>query len=385
MSVRIEDRLVSLDAFRGFTIAGMVLVNNPGDWKQLYSQLAHAPWNGWTFTDWIFPFFLFIVGASMVFSLAHKPIGAGQGPAVVLGLWRRAAVIILIGLGLNLVPAFSLESLRVPGVLQRIGLCILIAAPLVVGFGWRVWAGAIGVLFTAYALPMLLWPVAGADGVVAAGRLEPGLDFAAHLDRWLLSGHLWAQSRTWDPEGLFSTLPAVATLLFGALAGRWLLQPLGAAEKTLWMVLAGLLLVWLGAMLDVLLMPINKPLWSVSYSVFMAGWAAVVFGAFYWFIDASGRPALMQAARRALLPFTVYGMNALFIFAFSGLVAKALGFVKLPQADGSSASLKALLFAPLRALPVEPQMASLLYALAFNLLMLAVAWFMWRRRWFVKV
>ncbi|MGL4232087.1 MAG: acyltransferase family protein [Casimicrobium sp.] len=380
-----NDRLVSLDAFRGFTIAGMVLVNNPGDWNNAYGQLLHAKWHGWTFTDWIFPFFLFIVGVSMVFSLSKKPVANEQRGGAVLSLWKRAAIIFLIGLTLNFIPSFNLETLRVPGVLQRIALCTAIAAPIVVFFGWRVWLVAIGLLFVAYSVPMLFVSIAGGDGIVAAGRLEAGKDFGAFIDRALLSGHLWASAKTWDPEGVFSTLPAVASLLFGALTGRWLLADATRSDKTVWMLLVGLLLVWIGAMLDVVLMPINKPLWTVSYAVFMAGWSLVVFAAFYWLIDACAQTYVTERARRYLLPLTIYGMNALFIFAFSSLIAKILNAIKVTDANGAVVSLKTFFFSFIKALPVSPINASLVFAVLFNLAMFFVAWLMWKKRWFVKV
>ena len=315
-------RLASLDAFRGLAIAGMVLVNNPGDWGALYPPLAHAAWHGWTFTDTIFPFFLFIVGVSMTISLhTRSAVGAG-----------RAAL------------------------------------------GWLLGLMAI------YSVAMLAVPVPDVQGVVAAGALEPGRDFGAWLDRQLLRGHLWSVSRTWDPEGITSTLPAVGTLLAGVLAGRWLATATPPAEKTVWQLLAGLALLGLGTLLDDWLMPINKNLWTPSYAVFMAGWALLVFGAFHWLLDAAPSASLRRAMGRLAQPLVIYGMNALFIFAFSGLVARLMGIFRL--ADGRS--LKQALYAPLQALPLAPVQASLLWALAFNLVMFGVAWAMWRRRWFIK-
>ena len=373
-------RLASLDAFRGLAIAGMVLVNNPGDWGALYPPLAHAAWHGWTFTDTIFPFFLFIVGVSMTISLdARAAAGAGRA-ALLRGLARRAAVIFAVGLLLNAVPRFDLETLRIPGVLQRIALCTLLAAPIVLACTWRGVLGWLLGLLAVYSVLMLAVPVPDVHGVVSVGALEPGRDFGAWLDRQLLGGHLWSVSRTWDPEGLASTLPAVATLLAGVLAGRWLATTTPAAEKTVWLLLAGLLLLGLGSVLDAALMPINKNLWTPSYAVFMAGWALLVFGAFHWLLDAAPSAALRRAAGRLALPLVIYGMNALFIFAFSGLVARLLGFFRL--ADGRS--LKQALYAPLQALPLAPVQASLLWALGFNLVMFGVAWAMWRRRWFIK-
>lgn len=374
-----KERLISLDAFRGFTIASMVLVNNPGDWGNIYRQLGHAEWNGWTFTDWVFPFFLFIVGVAMTFSLARRQVQVHERWPLVLSLWKRAAITIGIGLMLNLIPNFNFDTVRIPGVLQRIGVCIIFAAPIVVFTGWRAQALWILACYAAYSVLMLAMPV---PGVAVAGLLEPGQDFGAYVDRLLLSGHLWAKSKTWDPEGLVSTLPAVSTLLFGVLAGHWLAAKVDAAAKTVWMLLAGLLCLWIGAMMDAVFMPINKSLWTPSYSVFMAGWALIVFAAFYWLMDAVDSEPVRAASRKGLLPFTIYGMNALFIFAFSGLVAKMMGFIKVGD---PAEPLKALIFAPIKALPLAPVNSSLVFAILFNLAMFAVAWFMWKKKWFVKV
>ncbi|HEY1150511.1 MAG TPA: hypothetical protein VGF27_18170 [Pseudoduganella sp.] len=368
-------RLASLDAFRGFTIASMLLVNNPGDWSNLYSQLAHAHWNGWTFTDWIFPFFLFIGGVSMTFSLGRQAEAGADKGALLRKLFKRAALIFMIGLALNFIPKFDPSTLRIPGVLQRIALCTALAAPLVVYFNWRQQLAWIAGLLAFYSAMMLLVPVPGPDGVVAAGLLEPGRDVGAYIDRLFLTGHMWVQSRTWDPEGLFTTIPALCSQLFGVLTGRWLLARREPAETTVWMLMAGLAALLAGAVLDVVLMPINKSLWTTSYCFFTTGWALVMFSVFYWLLDAAPSATLRATVARHAKFFTIYGMNALFIFALSGLVAKMIGFFKLGP----------VLYAPVKALPLEPQATSLLYALGFNAVMFAVAWFMWRRRWFVKV
>ena len=374
-------RLTSLDAFRGFTIAAMVLVNNPGDWSNLYPQLAHAEWNGWTFTDWIFPFFLFIGGVSMAFSLGRLAEAGADKPALLLKLFKRALLIFLIGFALNIIPNFNFATVRIPGVLQRIALCTMLAAPIVVYFTWRGQLAWIAALLTVYSVFMLWFPVPG----FGAGVLEPGKDFGAWIDRALLDGHLWARAKTWDPEGLFSTLPAICTQLLGVLCGRWLLTSHTRAEHTSWMAMAGLLLLWLGTILDVVLMPINKSLWTPSYCLLTAGWALLLFSAFYWLLDANPHKAVRDAAARWTKPFVIYGMNALFIFAFSGLVAKMLGFIKIAQPDGTSMSLGALLYGPMRALDLAPVNTSLLFALLFNAAMFIVAWGLWRKGWFVKV
>ena len=384
-----NDRLVSLDAFRGFTIAGMVLVNNPGDWGNLYPQLAHAEWHGWTVTDWIFPFFLFICGVSMTFSLAKKraanPSGVEDRVALMLSLWKRAGIIFLIGLTLNFIPNFDLDSLRIPGVLQRIALCTALAAPIVLWCNWRQQFGWIVALLAFYTVMMLFVPVADVNGVVVAGALEPSRDFGAYIDRFFLSGHMWVKSKTWDPEGLFTTISALTSLLFGVLLGHWLASGYSKAEKTVWMMLAGLLCLWVGAIIDATFMPINKPLWTTSYAVFMTGWGLLVFAAFFWLIDGNDSKALRERSRKWFLPMTIYGMNALFIFAFSGLLAKMLGFIKFAQDDGKMMSAKAIIYAPIKALPMAPVNQSLLFAVLFNLLMFLIGYFLWKKKWFIKV
>jgi predicted acyltransferase len=375
------ERSNALDAFRGFTIAAMVLVNNPGDWGNLYSQLAHAKWHGWTFTDTIFPFFLFIGGVAMALSLGRLAEAGADKPALLLKLAKRAALIFLIGFALNLIPNFNFSTVRIPGVLQRIAVCTLLAAPIVVYAAWRfqmVWVVALLALYSAI---MLCFPVPG----IGAGVLEPGRDAGAYFDRMLLDGHMWVQSKTWDPEGLMSTIPAVCSLLIGVLAGRILLLRIPRTEQVAWLVFGGLGLLWLGAIFDAILMPINKSLWTPSFCLLMSGWGMIVFSAFYWLLDVNPYARLRLAAARWAKPFTIYGMNALFIFAFSGLVAKMFGFIKFDQLDGSKISLGRSLYAPIKALPIGPVNTSLLYALLFNAAMFGVAYFMWRKKWFVKV
>jgi predicted acyltransferase len=377
----IAGRLTSLDAFRGFTIAAMVLVNNPGDWSHLYPQLAHAHWNGWTFTDTIFPFFLFIGGVSMALSLGRLAAAGADKPRLLRKLALRALLIFLIGFALNVVPYFNFPHVRVPGVLQRIAICTLLAAPIVVYCSWRQQLAWIAGLLAAYAVLMLWVPVPG----IGAGVLEPGQDIGAYLDRLVLGNHLWVQSKTWDPEGLVSTLPALCSQLVGVLAGRWLLSPANRTEQTVWMLLAGLLLLALGSTFDAIVMPINKSLWTPSFCLFMSGWALVAFAAFYWLLDVNPNAAVRAIAGRWSRPFIIYGMNALFIFALSGLIAKMLGFIKFAQPDGSVLSLGKMLYAPIGDLPIAPVNTSLLYALLFNAFMFSIAWFMWRKKWFVKV
>ena len=376
-----KERILSLDAFRGFAIAAMLLVNNPGDWGNVYAPLLHAHWNGWTFTDWVFPFFVFISGMAMTLSLARRSQAGANKAALLLSTSRRALVIIGIGLLLNLIPFFNFETLRIPGVLQRLGLCTLAAAPIVIWCSMRgvaLWAVLLMAVYSAIQLGL---PVPDADGIVHVGLLEPGKDAGAWLDRLLLDGHLWKQAKVWDPEGLLSTLPAVSTQLLGVLAGYVLAGKKQPADKAMTWVVYGLASLWLGQVLDALLMPINKSLWTPSFVFAMAGWALLVFAVFYWLLDAMPQPLARQRCARAFHPLVVFGMNALFLFALSGLLAKMLYTVKL----GDGRSLGRALYQPLLDLGLAPRNASLLHAIAFVLVMYAVAWVMYRQHWFVKV
>jgi predicted acyltransferase len=372
-------RLESLDAMRGFAIAGMMLVNNPGDWGHLYAPLEHAKWNGWTFTDTVFPFFLFVSGVAMVLSL-HARRGTETARTKLLAASaRRIAIIFGLGLALNLIPAFDIATVRIPGVLQRIALCALIAAPIVIWGGLRSALVAIVTLFVLYTIPMVFVPVPGPDGVVAAGVLEPGRDFGAWLDRTVMGPHLWAASRTWDPEGIVSTLPAAATLLFGVVTGHVAVRATPGRRLSLRMAIAGVVLLALGIVMDAGFMPINKNLWTPTYAVFMSGWALVALAIFRALLDEPNEP-LRARTRAVLLPLTIFGRNALFLFVLSGLVGRLL--VALKVAPG--VTLKEAIYAPIRSLPLAAENASLLYAAGFLLAMFLVAWLMWRKRWFIR-
>lgn len=358
-------RLLSLDVFRGATVAAMMVVNNPGDWNHVYGPLLHAPWHGWTFTDVIFPFFLWIVGLAMTLSFAKRLERGEDARKLTRHIVLRALAIMGIGLFMSGFPRFDLESWRIPGVLQRIGLCYLVAGFIVLKWRWRgQLAWTIGLLGVYWALVTLV-PVPG----YGAGVLEPTGSFVWYVDSTLLVGHTWsgAPAPGFDPEGIVSTIPAIATVLFGALSGRLLRQGGTDAERTVRLFLVGNVLLWLGVTMDRLL-PINKNLWTSSYALFMSGLATVVFAACYWLID-------LRGFRRVTGFFSIYGKNALTVFFLSGIVGKLLAMT------GAQRPLYRTLFEPLG----SPKNTSLLYALGFMLLLYGVAWFMHRRRWIVKV
>jgi predicted acyltransferase len=367
-----KDRSLSLDVFRGVTIASMLLVNDPGTWSAVYPPLLHAPWHGWTFTDVIFPFFLWITGMALTLSTAKRISLGANRQGLMLHALRRSAIIFAIGLFLAGMPFFHFSTIRIPGVLQRIAVCYLIATAIYLTAGIRghiLWTGA---LLTVYWLLMKLYPVPG----YGAGILEKEGNFAQYIDSLLLSGHMWASSKTWDPEGIVSTLPAIATMLFGILTGHILRARRTPEEKTAWMFFMGNALLFSGAVMS-LWLPINKNLWTSSYAVFMAGLAANVFAFFYWLIDVRGY-------RKWCLPLKIYGMNAITIFALSGLLGKTALLVKVTATDGSQISLWTYIFQLVFAPLASPINASLIFALAYVLLFFGLAWVMYRFKWFIK-
>lgn len=364
--------MVSLDAFRGGTIAAMIMVNNAGDWNNVHPQLLHAKWHGWTFTDLVFPFFLWIVGVSITLSFAKRVQRGDDRGKLLLHVVRRSALIFLLGLFLNGFPYYNLATLRIPGVLQRIAVCYLAAATIFLFTRWRAQVAWTGGLLAAYWVLMKVVPVPG----YGAGVLEIQGNFAQYIDGLFLSGHMYSATKTWDPEGIVSTLPSIATVLFGILTGRLLQTRRTPHEKSAWLFFSGNLLVFTGMMLSTW-MPINKMLWTSSYSVFMAGLASIVFACCYWLIDVLGW-------KRGARPFVIYGMNAIVVYVLSGLIARMLGIIKWAGPDGTAVTLKAAIYALLTPF-ASPQNASLMFALANVLLLYGVAYVMYRRSWFVRL
>lgn len=365
------ERLQSLDVFRGITIAAMLLVNNPGTAKFGYRVLQHADWNGCQPPDFIFPFFLFIVGVAITYSLA-KPQNLGASRrALLIKIGRRTLIIFGIGMLLNLLPYFDWEVTRIPGVLQRVALCYFAAAMLVLFVGVRAQAVAAVSLLAVYDLALKWVPVPG----VGIGSLEPDTNLAAYIDQTLMGGHLWHHH--WDPEGLLGTLPAISTTLIGVLTGHWLRAARTSRERLQGLLIAGLAGIVLGLVLDVWV-PINKTLWSSSYVVFTGGGALVGFALCYWLVDLKGY-------RRWATPFVVFGTNAIVAYSLSTLMAKMLALWTVTRADGMRVMLKTYLF-EVAFLPLAARReASILYALAFVLLWLGVTGILYRKRIFIKI
>ncbi len=384
-------RLVSLDAFRGLTVALMVLVNNPGTWNHVYPPLKHAEWHGCTPTDLVFPFFLFIVGVAIPFAQRsrRKRLAPDQTRrALVPAILRRTAILFGLGLLLAAIPTrlgddangiFDPAHLRVMGVLQRIALCYLPAALLGLYFGWRVHLLAAVALMTLYSVLMLTVPVPGHG----AGDLSPEGNLVSYVDGKVLGTHCYRHPPRnpiyEEPEGLLSTLPAIATTLLGLLAGQWLARPArGNVAGVFGLLACGAVGVVLGLVLDRVLMPINKSLWTPPFALYTAGWAAVALGACYWLIDVVG-------FRRPAFPAVVFGMNAIAMFVLSGLIARLIVLVTF-ELGGKSVVLKTAVYDHVyMPLGLSPVNTSLLYAVTWVLGLFLIAWAMYRMKWFLKV
>jgi len=365
------ERLVSLDAFRGITIAAMILVNNPGSWKDTYGVLQHADWNGCMPADLIYPFFLFIVGVAITYSFAQRRRDSAGSARLLASVMRRTLILFALGLLLNGFPSFEWELLRIPGILQRIAVCYCCAAVIAMRCGVRGQAVCAVVLLLAYWAAMKLVPVPG----FGAGSLGPGRNLAAYLDSLLLSGHLL--HRHWDPEGILSTLPAIATTLSGVLTGHWLCVSHKPLERAVGLFVAGNAGVLLGLMLD-RVFPLNKSLWSPSFVLFTSGAALELLGLCYWLID-------VQGYRRWATPFVVYGTNPIVAYVLSSLVAKALLVWRIPVGGGTKMHIKPYIYDHLFAPLGNPANASLYYAIAYTLLWLGLTALLYRKRIFVKI
>jgi predicted acyltransferase len=367
-------RLVSLDFFRGATIAAMILVNNAGNGPDSYWPLKHAEWNGWTPTDLIFPFFLFMVGVSMAFSFRTR-LTRGESRWQLLRhvLWRG---VILIGLGLMLngfPDRYSLSSWRIYGVLQRIAICYVVTAVFALWTRRRAWIVAAFTCLAGYWILMRYVPVPG-FGVprLDIPLLDPDRNLAAWLDRKLLAGHLY--DGTHDPEGLLSTIPAVATTLLGLITGDWLHGIRSGKAKVIGMALCGLAGVGAGEFCN-LWLPINKNLWTGSFVLLSAGLALLCLALCYWVLD------VKHWRGRWTTFFLVFGMNPITAYVFAELISH--GLYRFSTAEGLS--WQDVLYQDRFDAVANPANSSLLYAICFVLMCWAVMWVLYRKRIFLRI
>lgn len=392
------DRLLSLDVMRGLTILAMILVNNPGDWGALYWPLRHADWHGWTPTDLIFPFFMFMVGVAMAYSFAKYTDGEGHATtAVWVRILRRTLVLILLGLVFSsgssrligvtfgFRESWDLDTLRWPGVLVRIALGYLGASAIVLTLGKRGrWVAAIALLLL-YSVLIKTLPT----DTPLAERMEQDANLVKQIDETLLGrDHMWSQRPT-DPEGLLSTLPAIVTPLIGYAVGRRLKsRPLTAAGAGK-LLLAGLALAAAGQAWGlcpdpVWGMPVNKALWTPSFVLLSGGLGMATLAACLFVFDLAGKNS--PVVKNVATAFQMVGVNAIFVFVASGFVATAMSVFKIGGDTVKGWLYEHVFTGPLAAVGLnDPRLASVGFAIAFVACWWLILWWMWRRGWSIRV
>lgn len=358
----------------------MILVNNPGSWAHIYSPLEHAVWHGCTPTDLIFPFFLFIVGVSIAYALGSKKEHMSHSKLIITA-FKRALILFVLGLFLSLFPKVFTEpveafkTVRIPGVLQRIAIVFFITAIIFLKTTAKTQLRIMIAILIGYWALMTLVPVPG----LGYANLEKETNLGAWLDRTLLTeAHLWRSARTWDPEGILSTLPAIATGLFGVLIGTWLRRKdRQDSIKVSWMFSVGIMAVILGLIWD-LAFPINKALWTSSFVLYTGGLATIGLALCYWLID-------VQGYKKGTKPFVVYGVNAITVFFLSGLIPRILVMIKVAMPDGSELNAKEWVHQTFFTPYFSPVNASLASAITYILIWLLILWWMFNRKIIIKI
>ncbi len=356
-------RLISLDVFRGATIVAMILVNNIEG--KTYSQLLHSEWNGLTFADTIFPFFLWIVGVAIIFSFKKR---RGEGATKIELLWhaaRRSIILFMLGLFLNGYPYLDLGSIRIMGILQRIAICYLIASIIFIFTRIRTQIILLIAILIGYILLLEFDPILG----FGAGHLELGHNIAQYVDTLLFNGHMLEVA--FDPEGIISTFGAIATVLFGGLIGEFLVEKRGEKKKFRIMLVCGIGLIAIGLVMNVWLF-INKDLWTSTFAVVTAGLATLAFAILYFIVD-------IKKYQKWSIPFTIFGMNAITIYVLSSLLTRTLMIIQWNETP-----LKNFIYDFYLHI-VSPINATLFVALTHVLFFYIIAYIMYRRKWFIKI
>ena len=378
-----SERLLSLDFFRGLTVATMILVNNPGSWGHIYTPLEHAEWNGCTPTDLVFPFFLFIVGVSIAYAMGSKKADPRTHNQTILKALKRGAILFGLGLFLSLFPRSfndfnfieSIKQVRIPGVLQRIGVVFFISSVIFLKFSNKNIFSIIIVILFAYWALMMFMPVPN----IGYANLEKETNLGAWLDRTILTeAHLWKSAKTWDPEGILSTLPAIATGLFGVLVGVYLKRKdIEPATKIAWLFSVGCFATLAGLLWD-LEFPINKALWTSSYVLYTGGLGTIFLALSYWIIDVNNY-------NRFTKPFVIYGVNAITVFFVSGLMPRLLNMIKVKLPNGNETGALSWFYQTFFVPYFSPINASLIYAIVFILFFFIILWFMYKKNIIIKV
>lgn len=376
-----KQRLLSLDFFRGLTVAAMILVNNPGSWGHIYAPLEHAEWNGCTPTDLIFPFFLWIVGVSIAFAMSSSKADSSTHKKTIVKAIKRGLILYFLGFFLAIFgklindPANALQTVRLLGVLQRIGIVFIISSIIFLKVSEKNIFKTLIVILAVYWALMTLVPVPG----VGYANMEKETNLAAWIDRGILTeAHIWASSKTWDPEGVLSTLPAIGTCLFGILVGIWMRRKdIDNPTKVAWLFSAGIFAVVLGLLLD-LQFPINKSLWTSSFVLYTAGLASVALALCYWIID-------VQGYKKFTTPFVVYGVNAITVFFLAGLMPRVLNMIQVSKPDGTKTGILVRFYETCYTPYFSPINASLVWAITYVLGFYVLLYIMYKKNIIIKI
>lgn len=354
-------RILSIDILRGATVIGMILVNNPGDWRNIYTILKHANWNGLLGADLVFPFFLFTMGFSSFLSL-HKKTFSWD---VVYKITKRTIVLILLGLFLNWIPDFDLLSLRIPGVLQRIGVVYFFTA-CIIFLGQKIILPIAMVSMIGYYILLMVvsHPELGYPSISQSNNIP------AYIDNLLLSGHLWKYSKTWDPEGILSSLSSVGSSLLGAYSANRYLQS-GHSLRELF--LLGISFSVFGGLLSIHY-PINKTLWTGSYILATTGLALFSMIGIEYMIQ--------KKWTKEGIPFIYFGVNALLAFFLSSLLVKLFSIPILIK--GQKIIISQWLFLFYRQ-NFSPKDASLFWSLSLIVFWTGVFYFLYKKNYTITV
>ena len=371
----LPQRLQSLDVFRGLTIAFMLLVNNPGSWDDIYTPLEHAAWNGCTPTDLVYPFFLFIVGVSIVFSLSRTRENSVDARGIMLKIFRRGTILFLIGLFLSLFPFFDFQTVRIMGVLQRIALVFMASSFLFLYLTRKQLFITGTTILVGYYLLMVLVPFI----LTGSYSLAPGVNVSATIDRAILTNiHMWKPAKTWDPEGLTGTLPAIVSAIIGILAGLILYDKKTSGELKVIRLFTTSFLFIVAGLLSNLVFPINKSLWTSSFVLYAGGISMAFLAMFYYFID-------IRKFDKRLTFFKIFGLNAIVAFTLSGMIPRIINNLPISHdAEGDPVTLSMFIYRSFHTV-MSAKNASLSYALVNVAFYFVILTILYRKKIFIRI
>lgn len=360
------NRLISLDALRGFTIAAMLMVNFPGSDEYVFFTLRHTKWNGLSFTDLVAPIFLFVVGVSIVFAYSKRKQDGSPKGGVYKKIVIRSLKIFAVGMFLNLMPNFDFSDIRWTGTLHRIAFVFLGCAILFLNTDWKQQAWVCALILVGYWLALTLVPTPGVGKVM----LEPGVNLVAWFDSKFLPGKMW--QGTWDPESILSTFPSIASGITGMLAGRFLQNDFTPNEKVNYLMTAGVFSAALGYFWG-LGFPVNENLWTSSFVLVTSGFACLLLGALYFMVDILGKTKGTQVG-------IIFGANAIAVYVLGDILALFFYGAKFDEYSLNQHTVNGLV-----SMGVAPNLASLIYALFFVSVNFIPAYLLYRKKIFIKL